>query len=142
MIDSKRLESIVSEAGRIAFGKNNLDSKSIGYGCHENYLVSSELGRYEKVLIALACPVLLALSTPWLLLFLVLFSAFLAALTGYMLAFLLVRFALDLGPVLGLLGPSGILDTHGEYATSKVVTRRLAWGGQRFVDLAAASAAW
>ena len=53
--------------GRIAFGKNNLDSSCTGYGCHENYLVRHNPRWYETLGLALCTPFLFALALPWML---------------------------------------------------------------------------
>jgi hypothetical protein len=64
--------------GRIAFGKNNLDTRGVGFGCHENYLVHTKPSRRERIVGAVCLPFLLLCYFPVFLLFmLVLFSAFL-----------------------------------------------------------------
>lgn len=77
--------------GRIAFGKNNLDSRGVGYGCHENYLVRFKPGRLDLTLIALALPLLLALASPWLLLVAILVLLTLAVLSVGLFVMLIVH---------------------------------------------------
>src|SRR5262249_46188242 len=73
-------------AGRIAFGKNNRDSKGVGYGCHENYLVHEETRFWTRALAVLAAPVICFLLLPSLLfLFLVLVGVVLATIFAYLL---------------------------------------------------------
>lgn len=76
--------------GKIAFGKNNLDARGAGVGCHENYLVHHELARREKALILLVGPFVLA--------------AFLPAFFVLFLALLVAALALVAGRILGPLG--------------------------------------
>jgi len=45
--------------GRIAFGKNNLDARGVGFGCHENYLVHTRQTRLQQIIRALCTPLLL-----------------------------------------------------------------------------------
>ncbi len=51
-------------AGRIAFGKNNRDSRGAGYGCHENYFVREEPRLRDKLLFISAAPFLAILLVP------------------------------------------------------------------------------
>lgn len=76
--------------GRIIFGKNNLDSRSVGYGCHENYLVWYHPRWFEKLLVVVSSPLLLALSLPWFILFLSLVFVFFLAVGLLFLCFLVV----------------------------------------------------
>jgi proteasome accessory factor A len=54
--------------GRLAFGKNNLDARGVGYGCHENYLVHVAPGRSTYAAAMLAFPFLFIAFLPALLL--------------------------------------------------------------------------
>jgi hypothetical protein len=51
-------------AGRIAFGKNNLDVHGTGFGCHENYLVYSCPTRLQRALYLLFVPLVLCCLIP------------------------------------------------------------------------------
>jgi proteasome accessory factor A len=55
--------------GRIAFGKNNLDARGVGFGCHENYLVHTRQTRLQRAVQALCAPLLLLSYFPVFLLF-------------------------------------------------------------------------
>lgn len=70
---SRRSEALLAKygyAGRIAFGKNNRDSRGIGFGCHENYLVHWLPSRLDQALKVLALPLLYACYIPVFLFFL------------------------------------------------------------------------
>jgi len=79
-------------AGRIVFGKNNLDSHGAGYGCHENYLVHVDCTHREKVLFLLSLPPALCCLSPVLLVALV-------SLTVYCAGALLAKLVPPLRPV-------------------------------------------
>ena len=56
---SRRTETALAErgtAGRIAFGKNNLDVHGTGFGSHENYLFYSNSTRLQRALYLLSLP--------------------------------------------------------------------------------------
>lgn len=50
--------------GRLAFGKNNIDSHGVGYGSHENYLVRTTCTSRQKTLYFLAIPFILLTVLP------------------------------------------------------------------------------
>lgn len=77
--------------GRIVFGKNNLDSRGVGYGCHENYLAWHKPNWFEKFLAIFATPFLILLSIPWLMLVIILLSIFLVAIACFLLACLVAN---------------------------------------------------
>ena len=83
--------------GRIAFGKNNLDSRTTGYGCHENYLVRHDPRWYETLLILLSLPLLALLASPWILCIVL----FIVAMVGYGILRLLFAFAYRVVPAIG-----------------------------------------
>ncbi len=51
-------------AGRLAFGKNNLDSRDVGFGCHENYLVHHSSTKREKLAYLATLPALVVSLIP------------------------------------------------------------------------------
>ena len=71
--------------GRLAFGKNNVDSSGVGFGCHENYLVHHDLCRREKALYFVSLPVVALTLLPAAL-------VLLGALSFWLLGQLLARF--------------------------------------------------
>jgi pup-ligase protein len=58
----------LGHSGRIVFGKNNVDSQGVGFGCHENYLVHSKPDASVYIASAAAFPFLLVAFLPTLLL--------------------------------------------------------------------------
>ncbi len=91
---SERSVGALAEAGyrgRLAFGKNNLDSRGVGYGCHENYLTNQRLPWPLALLFVLGAPFILLVALPWLLLLLTLLLLVLVAFAVYLSALLVVR---------------------------------------------------
>ncbi len=69
-------------AGRIAFGKNNRDSRGAGYGCHENYFVREEPRLRDKLLFLAAAPILTVLLVPAIVFLLLILGVVLIAAIG------------------------------------------------------------
>jgi proteasome accessory factor A len=68
--------------GRLLFGKNNLDSRGSGYGCHENYLVWGRLAGAPRIRLMACLPWVVALFLPWAALFVASFVVFVLALAA------------------------------------------------------------
>ena len=75
--------------GQVVFGKNNVDARGIGFGCHENYLVRYRSTTGEQVAYLLGLPLLILLLLP-----------IVAALISLLVIYLAVRVGLRLLPPL------------------------------------------